>query len=151
MGKAMATHSSVLAWRIPGMGEPGGLLSMGQHRVRHDWSDLAAALKPYLAIAPSGTLHPLWTHAPSIPRSYRRLSSPSVLTDVFTFYVALQDKVAHPLRPIPCASEADMVVALSWLSIVTSTPLLVRLISFLEPHAIQHLSPTLKTVQCSLT
>ena len=34
--KAMATHSSVLAWRIPGMGEPGGLLSMGSHRVRHD-------------------------------------------------------------------------------------------------------------------
>ena len=41
--KEMATHSSVLAWRIPGMGEPGGLLSMGLHRVRHDWSDLAAA------------------------------------------------------------------------------------------------------------
>ena len=40
--KEMATHSSVLAWRIPGMGEPGGLLSMGSHRVRHDWSDLAA-------------------------------------------------------------------------------------------------------------
>ena len=34
--KAIATHSSVLAWRIPGMGEPGGLLSMGSHRVRHD-------------------------------------------------------------------------------------------------------------------
>ena len=41
--KEMATHSSVLAWRIPGMGEPGGLLSMGSHRVGHDWSDLAAA------------------------------------------------------------------------------------------------------------
>ena len=40
--KEMATHSSVLAWRIPGMGEPGGLPSMGSHRVRHDWSDLAA-------------------------------------------------------------------------------------------------------------
>ena len=39
----MATHSSVLAWRIPGMGEPGGLLSMGSHRVGHNWSDLAAA------------------------------------------------------------------------------------------------------------
>ena len=39
----MATHSSVLAWRIPGKGEPGGLLSMGLHRVGHDWSDLAAA------------------------------------------------------------------------------------------------------------
>ena len=34
--KEMATHSSVLSWRIPGMGEPGGLPSMGSHRVRHD-------------------------------------------------------------------------------------------------------------------
>ena len=34
--KEMATHSSVLAWRIPGMGEPGGLPSMGSHRVGHD-------------------------------------------------------------------------------------------------------------------
>ena len=39
----MATHSSVLAWRIPGMGEPGGLPSMGSHGVGHDWSDFAAA------------------------------------------------------------------------------------------------------------
>ena len=42
--KEMATHSSVLAWRIPGMGEPGGLPSLGSHRVGHDWSDLAAAM-----------------------------------------------------------------------------------------------------------
>ena len=41
--KDMATRSSVLAWRIPGKGKPGGLLSVGSHRVRHDWSDLAAA------------------------------------------------------------------------------------------------------------
>ena len=41
--KEMATHSSVLAWRIPGTGKPGGLLSMGSHRVGHDWRDLAAA------------------------------------------------------------------------------------------------------------
>ena len=41
--KEMATHSSILAWRIPGMGEPGGLPSMGSHRVGHNWSDLAAA------------------------------------------------------------------------------------------------------------
>ena len=41
--KEMATHFSVLAWRIPGTGEPGGLPSMGLHRVGHDWSDLAAA------------------------------------------------------------------------------------------------------------
>ena len=41
--KEMATHSSILAWRIPGTGEPAGLLSMGSHRVGHDWSDAAAA------------------------------------------------------------------------------------------------------------
>ena len=49
----MATHSSVLAWRIPGTAEPGGLPSMGSHRVGHDSSDLAAAAaalvtEPYL-------------------------------------------------------------------------------------------------------
>ena len=41
--KEMATHSSVLAWRIPQTEEPGGLLSVGSHRVGHNWSDLAAA------------------------------------------------------------------------------------------------------------
>ena len=41
--KEMATHFSVLAWRIPGTEEPGGLPSLGLHRVKHDWSNLAAA------------------------------------------------------------------------------------------------------------
>ena len=45
--KEMATHSSVLAWRIPGSGEPGGLPSMGSHRVGHDWGDSAAAAHMY--------------------------------------------------------------------------------------------------------
>ena len=48
----MATHSSVLAWRIPGTAEPGGLPSMGSHRVGHDWSDLAAAAAAAAAAAP---------------------------------------------------------------------------------------------------
>ena len=43
----MATHSSILAWRIPGTGEPCGLPSMGSHRVGQDWSDLAAAAAVY--------------------------------------------------------------------------------------------------------
>ena len=47
--KAMATHSSVLAWRIPGTGEARGLLSVGSHRVGHDWSDLAAAAAAVVA------------------------------------------------------------------------------------------------------
>ena len=46
--KEMATHSSVLACRIPGTGEPGGLPSMGSHRVGHDWSDLASAAVLFL-------------------------------------------------------------------------------------------------------
>ena len=47
----MATHSSVLAWRIPGTGEPGGLPSIGSHRVGHDWSDSAAAAAQYLTFS----------------------------------------------------------------------------------------------------
>ena len=46
----MATHSSILAWRIPGMVEPGGLPSMGSHRVGHDWNNLAAAASAYLRL-----------------------------------------------------------------------------------------------------
>ena len=42
--KEMATHSSILAWRIPWMGEPGGLPSTGSHRVRHHWSDLVVVV-----------------------------------------------------------------------------------------------------------
>ena len=44
--KEMTIHSSVIAWRIPGTREPGGLPSMGLHRVGHDWSDLAVAAAP---------------------------------------------------------------------------------------------------------
>ena len=54
--KEMATHSSVLAWRIPGAGEPGGLPSMGSHRVRHDWSDLA------VAASASALTREVWLH-----------------------------------------------------------------------------------------
>ena len=46
----MATHSRVLAWRIPATAEPGGLPSMGSHRVGHDGSDLAAAACPYFSL-----------------------------------------------------------------------------------------------------
>ena len=46
--KEMATQSSVLAWRIPGTGEPGGLPSMRSHRVGHDWSDLAVEVASIL-------------------------------------------------------------------------------------------------------
>ena len=60
--KEMATHSSILAWRIPGTGEPGGLPSMGSHRVGHDWSDLAAA-----AAAPTLQANSLPSELPGKP------------------------------------------------------------------------------------
>ena len=56
--KEMATLSSVFAWRIPGMGEPGGLPSMGSHRVGHDRSDLAAVAAAYcIGVCLSGLHH----------------------------------------------------------------------------------------------
>ena len=51
--KEMATYSSVLAWRFPGTAEPGGLPSLGSHRVGHDSSDLAAAAAKCLTISES--------------------------------------------------------------------------------------------------
>ena len=64
--KEMATHSSVLALRMPGTGEPGGLPSMGLHRVGHDWSDLAAVAedpaKVYPDFWPSKAYNGLLTH-----------------------------------------------------------------------------------------
>ena len=53
IGEEMATHSSVLVWRIPGTGKPGGLLSMGSHKIGHDWSDLAAACMYVVVVAKS--------------------------------------------------------------------------------------------------
>ena len=73
--KGMATHSSVLAWRIPGTEKPGGLPSMGSHRVKHDWSDLAAAAAIHVAIMS----HIIW---------HMRLS-------IFKYKVMLLTKVNH--------------------------------------------------------
>ena len=53
--KEMATHSNVLAWRIPGTEEPDGLPSVGSHRVGYDWSNLAVAVAAYMQMIP-----PLW-------------------------------------------------------------------------------------------
>ena len=66
----MATHSSVLAWRIPGTGEPGGLPSMGSHRVGHNWSDLAAAACPlgrWCHPTISFSVIPFFSHLQSFP------------------------------------------------------------------------------------
>ena len=74
--KEMATHSGVLAWRIPGMGEPGGLPSMGSHRVGHDWSDLAAAAARIL----EWVAYP-FSRGSSRPRN--QTSSPALQADAF--------------------------------------------------------------------
>ena len=55
--KEMTTNSSILAWRIPGTEEPSGLLSMGSHRVGHEWSDLAAAAAAADCSPPSFSAH----------------------------------------------------------------------------------------------
>ena len=68
----METHSSILAWRIPGTEEPGELWSMGSHRVRHDWSDLAAAAALYLGWQSLGASM-LWEMALNFKmRNYKR-------------------------------------------------------------------------------
>ena len=74
--KEMATHSSVLAWRIPGTGEPGGLPSLRSYRVGHDWRDLAAAEKQKVHDqtthkTPDGIPHGQVVHGPEVaPRTF---------------------------------------------------------------------------------
>ena len=61
IGEGNGTHSDVLAWRIQGTGEPGGLPSMGSHRIWHDWSDLAAAAAAYcIGVFLYGLLDSVW-------------------------------------------------------------------------------------------
>ena len=73
--KEMAAHSSVLAWRIPGTGEPGGLPSMGSHRVGHDWSDLVAVAAAAAAAKGHSVSPSLFKWAYSL--SWRRNWQPS--------------------------------------------------------------------------
>ena len=75
--KEMATHSSILSWRIPGTEEPSGLPSMGSHRVGHDWSDLAAAA------AGTGKSHGIWTWPTScFPILAQQMEAPLKVTTV---------------------------------------------------------------------
>ena len=81
----MATHSSILAWRIPGMGEPGGLPSMGSHRVGHDRSNLAAAAAGFI----KSSLTLLQLHGPQNARLLCLWDSPGKNTGV-GFHALLQ-------------------------------------------------------------
>ena len=98
----MATHSSVLAWRIPGTGEPGGLPSMGSHRVGHDWSDLAAA-------AAAETLESLMT-ASGFGSIQDRASSVCLRTVSWCSHSSLLYAVKHQLRVWPTLKQR----LLSW-------------------------------------
>ena len=94
--KEMATRSTVLAWRIPGTGEPGGLPSMGSHRVRHDWSDLAAAT------ACTSTVF-VWKY------SWPSISSSSTPTDSTNYSKIFGKKIIGSSKKqnwsFPCASN----------------------------------------------
>ena len=103
----MATHSSVLAWRIPGMVEPGGLPSMGSHRIGHNWSDLAAAVVRFVIVflPRSKCLLILWLQSPStvilkskkiksvstfFPSIYHEMMEPNAVILVFECWVLNQ-------------------------------------------------------------
>ena len=97
----MATHSSVLAWRIPGTGEPHGLPSMGSHRVRYDWSDLAVAAAGHIKY----NFQSIYFRATLSCSSYLlkfRLSWKCMNIDIFTliFFLCHSPK-SSPTHPLP--------------------------------------------------
>ena len=106
--KEMATHSSVLAWRFPGMGEPGGLPSMGPHRVGHDWSDLAAVAAVCICSSPTLSLCPYPTF-PTIPFGNLSLFSMSVTL----FLICKSVHVYHFLKKIPWLNDVIWYLSLS--------------------------------------
>ena len=112
--KEMATHSSVHAWRIPGMGEPGGLPSMGSHRVRHDWSDLAAEAAKRMPWN--------WCLFRSKPRTqafHALVLPPRPLTAIRTGQASLLNKGHHLSQGLPRAASFQTTEELSantWVS-----------------------------------
>ena len=95
--KEMATHSSVLAWRIPGMEEPDALPSMGSHRVGHDWSNLAAAAHTY--IYPHASYSYIYTDIPVL-RAYDYLGFVSVNVLVICHNVLGTDRSLSCLKMV---------------------------------------------------
>ena len=98
--KEMATHSSVLAWRIPGTGEPGELPSVGSHRVGHDWSDLAAAAaaqQPKFLFFKASNAPRLWLGSSTIWKARRGLQLACYSTNSFAHFVEIFSKVNYYL------------------------------------------------------
>ena len=110
----MATHSSVLAWRIPGTGEPGGLPSMGLHRVGHDWSDLAAVcvyMMPILKALSGCILYKEWisnliTHHTRIftarPKAFLAALSSAFVTCMLFFVYTNLPAIAQTRQALEC-------------------------------------------------
>ena len=97
--KEMATHSSVLAWRIPGTGEPGGLPSMGLHRVRHDWSDLAAVSQSKLKCTSMTTFKALFLivyYLRTHPHPLKILNTSAFPS--WTLHLRAVFQIVHPAR-----------------------------------------------------
>ena len=92
--KEVATRSSVLAWRIPGTGEPGRLPSMGLHRVGHDWSDLAAAAAAALTSFHKWFLYNMPVFFDSFP--YRRTHK-TVVSSLKSCCCFINDKILNSL------------------------------------------------------
>ena len=99
--KEMATHSSVLAWRIPGMGEPGGLPSMGSHRVVHDWRDLALCHYLISLSLNSTYLYVSLNSPPSwspVLKQFHHLKNHTTIVFIFFFYIKINFLVFQGLR-----------------------------------------------------
>ena len=105
--KEMATHSSVLAWRIPGMGEPGGLPSMGSRRVGHDWSDLAAAegTSIVFSIVVAPTYIPTNSEGGRIDCSLRHLLLVTALKPISTILWFQQEEVWSIMKSWGCRMQ----------------------------------------------
>ena len=120
--KEMATHSSVIAWRIPGMGEPGGLPSMGSHRVGHDWSNLAAAEHKALRTPDSpnsSSLSPILGFWGTFPRFSSYLKYCSVCLLNHKFFREVSDS---PLK----AQQRVLEGKLPWNHILTNLDMYLR-------------------------
>ena len=115
--KEMATHSSVLAWRILGTGEPGGLPSMGTHRVRHNWRDLAAAVVLATPV-PTGWAHEHGSHSDRGGiwdwfQQHWRLLPKGVLAIGSTACPTCQQQRLRPIPPCGGISQGNEVVVSS--------------------------------------
>ena len=112
--KEMTTHFSVLAWRIPGTGEPGGRLSIGSHRVGHNWSDLAAAAAVFKLekswansddlVTLGGVLY--FLQSPSHQMVYGMWAGPSILSQNQVLGPASWHQSSEPLNlPVKWSNE----------------------------------------------